>query len=165
VRDGRGASHPAALKFLRGFSMTNNYLDRSNYVKGLLLLIGKDNRITDGERDFLHKIGGALSFDKKFIENAINELFDNEYLGSEPPVFSRKQFAEVFLRDAIRLALVDNDLNNEEFEWLQTIAKVNHISHEWLENELECYQNSACALEAREPGIEKIFNSNNFDLN
>ena len=60
--------------------MTNNYLDRSNYVKGLLLLIGKDKRITDKERDFLHKIGKTLSFNKQFIENAINELLENKYL-------------------------------------------------------------------------------------
>ena len=27
--------------------MTNNYIDKSNYVKGLLLMIGKDKKITD----------------------------------------------------------------------------------------------------------------------
>ena len=32
--------------------MTNNYLERSNYVKGLLLLIGKDKKITDSEKRF-----------------------------------------------------------------------------------------------------------------
>ena len=51
--------------------MTNNYLERSNYVKGLLLLIGKDKIITDKERDFLHKTGKTLSFNKKFIEKAM----------------------------------------------------------------------------------------------
>ena len=61
--------------------MTNNYLDRSNYVKGLLLLMGKDKKISDDERDFLHNVAETLSFDKKFIDGAINELFENEYLG------------------------------------------------------------------------------------
>ncbi len=32
--------------------MTNNYLDRSNYVKGLLLMIGKDKKITDRGKGF-----------------------------------------------------------------------------------------------------------------
>ena len=67
--------------------MTNNYLDRSNYVKGLLLMIGKDKKITDEERDFLHNVAETLSFNKKFIERAIDELFENKYLGNEPPVF------------------------------------------------------------------------------
>ena len=83
--------------------MKNDYLDRSSYVKGLLLLIGKDKRITDEERDFLHTVGTALSFNKKFIEQAIDELFENKYLGNEPPVFSQKQYAEAFLRDAMNL--------------------------------------------------------------
>ena len=139
--------------------MTNTYLDRSNYVKGLLLLIGKDNKITDSERDFLQKIGSALSFDKKFIESAINELFDNEYLGNEPPVFSRKQYAEAFLRDAIQLALIDNDLSSEEFGWLQSISVANDLAHEWLENEVENYLSSAYAVESRKLEIEKIFNT------
>ena len=139
--------------------MTNNYLDRSNYVKGLLLLIGKDNKITDSERDFLQKIGSALSFDKKFIESAINELFDNEYLGNEPPVFSRKQYAEAFLRDAIQLALIDNDLSSEEFGWLQSITVANDLANEWLENELGDYLSGTYTHESQELEIEKIFNT------
>jgi len=139
--------------------MTNNYLDRSNYVKGLLLLIGKDNKITDSERDFLQKRGATLSFDKKFIESAINELFENKYLGNEPPVFSRKQYAEAFLRDAIQLALVDNDLTTEEFDWLQSIAAANNISQEWLENELGDYLCGTDAPNVQKPHAEKIFSN------
>jgi hypothetical protein len=139
--------------------MTDNYLDRSNYVKGLLLLIGKDNKITDSERDFLQKIGATLSFDKKFIESAINELFENKYLGNEPPVFSRKQYAEALLRDAIQLALVDNDLTHEEFDWLQSIAAANNISHEWLENELGDYLCGTDAPHVQKLHAEKIFNA------
>jgi hypothetical protein len=139
--------------------MTNNYLDRSNYVKGLLLLIGKDNKITDSERDFLQKIGATLSFDKKFIESAINELFENKYLGNEPPVFSRKQYAEAFLRDAIQLALIDNDLSSEEFGWLQSITVANDLANEWLENELEDYLSATYPHESQELEIKKIFNT------
>jgi hypothetical protein len=139
--------------------MTNNYLDRSNYVRGLLLLIGKDNKITDSERDFLQTIGSALSFDKKFIESAINELFDNKYLGNEPPVFSRKQYAEAFLRDAIQLALIDNDLSSEEFGWLQSITMANDLPHEWLENELGAYLSNTYMHESQELEIKKIFNT------
>jgi hypothetical protein len=69
----------AAFFITKEILMANNYLDRSNYLKGLLLLIGKDKKITVGERDFLHTAGKTLSFDKRFIENAINELFENKY--------------------------------------------------------------------------------------
>lgn len=137
--------------------MTNNYLDRSNYVKGLLLMIGKDKKITDKERKYLHKTGKTLSFNEKFIERAIDELFENEHLGNEPPVFSQKQYAESFLRDAIKLACVDNDLSDEEFDWLQSIAESNSLSNEWLKNELEYCLSGKHSHESQEVEIKKIF--------
>jgi hypothetical protein len=139
--------------------MTNNYLDRSNYVKGLLLMIGKDKKITDSERDFLHNVAETLSFDKKFIESAMNELLENKYLGNEPPVFSQKQYAEAFLRDAIKLAFVDNDLSSEEFDWLHLIAASNGLSNEWLKNELEYYLSGKHSHESQELEIKNIFDT------
>jgi hypothetical protein len=139
--------------------MTNNYLDRSNYVKGLLLMIGKDKKITDSERDFLHNVAETLSFDKKFIESAMNELLENKYLGNEPPVFSQKQYAEAFLRDAIKLAFVDNDLASKEFDWLQSIAASNGLSNEWLKNELEYYLSGKHSHESQELEIKNIFDT------
>ncbi len=139
--------------------MTNNYLDRSNYVKGLLLMIGKDKKITDEERDFLHNVAETLSFDKKFIESAMNELLENKYLGNEPPVFSQKQYAEAFLRDAIKLAFVDNDLSSEEFDWLHLIAASNGLSNDWLKNELEYYPSVKHSHESQELEIKNIFDT------
>jgi hypothetical protein len=139
--------------------MINNYLDRSNYVKGLLLMIGKDKKITDEERDFLHNAAETLSFDKKFIESAMNELLENKYLGNEPPVFSQKQYAEAFLRDAIKLAFVDNDLASKEFDWLQSIAASNSLSNEWLKNELQYYLSGKHSHESQELKIKNIFDT------
>jgi hypothetical protein len=139
--------------------MTNNYLDRSNYVKGLLILIGKDKKITDEERDFLHNVAESLSFDKKFIERAIDELFENKYLGNEPPVFSQKQYAEAFLSDAIKLAFVDNYLSSEEFDWLQSIAVSNGLTNEWFKNELAHYQSGQNSHRSQELQMVKIFNT------
>ena len=139
--------------------MTNNYLDRSNYVKGLLLLMGKDKKISDDERDFLHNVAETLSFDKKFIDGVINELFENKFLGDEPPLFSQKQYAEAFLRDAIQLALIDNDLSNAEFDWLQSIAVSNDLSDAWLNNEIEYYLSGKYSRGSQELQIEKIFDT------
>ena len=139
--------------------MTNNYLDRSNYVKGLLLLIGKDKKISDKERVFLHKTGKTLSFNKQFIESAMNELLENKYLGNEPPVFSQKQYAEAFLRDAIKLVFVDNELSKEEFDWLQSIAVSNGLTDDWLKDELEQYLTGTHARKSQELEINKIFDT------
>ncbi len=107
----------------------------------------------------MHNIGKTLSFDRKFIENAMNELLENKYLGNEPPVFSQKQYAEAFLRDAIKLACVDNDLASKEFDWLQSIAVSNGLSDEWLKNELEYYLSGKHAHESQELEIKKIFDT------
>jgi hypothetical protein len=139
--------------------MANNYLDRSNYVKGLLLMIGKDKKITVNERDFLHKTATTLSFNKKFIERAIDELFENIHLGNEPPVFSQKKYAEAFLRDAIQLACIDNDLASEEYDWLQSIALSNGLSNEWLKNELDHFLSSTFSRAAQELEVKNIFDS------
>ena len=119
--------------------MPDNYLDRSNYAKGLLLLIGKDKKITDAERKNLHSMAKTLDFNERFIANAIDELLENKYLGNEPPVFSQKHYAEAFLQDAIQLALVDSALSTEEFYWLHSIAVANGLSEEWLKNKLADY--------------------------
>ena len=139
--------------------MKNDYLDRSSYVNGLLLLLGKDKKITDGEREFLHTIGKALGFNKKFIEQAIDELFENKYLGNEPPVFTQKQYAESFLRDAIKLVFVDNELSTEEFDWLQSIAVANGLTNDWVKDELEQYMTGTHAHKPQELEINKIFDS------
>ena len=103
----------------------------------------------------MHNIGKTLSFDRKFIENAMNELLENKYLGNEPPVFSQKQYAEAFLRDAIKLACVDNEVASKEFDWLQSIAVSNGLSNEWLKNELEDYLSGKHAHESQELEIKK----------
>jgi len=92
-----------------------------------------------------------------FIERAIDELFENEHLGNEPPVFSQKQYTKVFLRDAIKWACVDNELSSEEFVWLQSIAVSNGLSNKWLKNELEDYLSGKHARESQELEIIKIF--------
>ena len=122
-------------------------------------MIGKDKKITDEERDFLHNVAETLSFDKKFIESAMNELLENKYLGNEPPVFSQKQYAEAFLCDAIQLALVDNDLSSQEIDWLDAIAVSNNLSNKWLKNELAYYSSDNYSQELPELKIEKILNS------
>jgi hypothetical protein len=122
-------------------------------------MIGKDKKIADEERDFLHNVAETLSFDKKFIESAMNELLENKYLGNEPPVFSQKQYAEAFLRDAIKLAFVDNDLASKEFDWLQSIAASNGLSNEWLKNELEYYLSGKHSHESQELEIKNIFDT------
>ena len=112
-------------------------LDKSNYFKGLLILAGKDNYIDTQEVKILKQIGQTLGFERKFYEDAIQYILENEFISKEPPKFSTQKTAEYFIKDGIKLALADMDINPTEIEWLKDVAVKNNISLEWLNNELK----------------------------
>ena len=85
--------------------MTLNLIDRSNYLKALLILTGKDKEITTAEREMIRKIASVLGFEKVFTENAMDELSENQYISDDPPKFSDVKLAEVFIKEGIRLHL------------------------------------------------------------
>jgi hypothetical protein len=111
-------------------------LDRSNYYKGLLLLIRKDQIVDPREREMLMELGRALDFDPRFCEAAIEDLLINPHLPAKPPVFSTRQTAECFLLDAIRLAAVDGHIHRSESNWLKNVARANGMTNAWVETEI-----------------------------
>lgn len=109
-----------------------NIKDGSHYFRGLLLLISKDHRIAGSERDLLLRIGRSLGFEREFCETAIHEVLENTYLPAEPPRFSSRHLAEMFLRDGLAIATADHDLHNAEETWLRACADANGIPGEWV---------------------------------
>ncbi len=116
--------------------MKLNVFDRSNYLKGLLVLISKDKKISDDESDFIMKVGKTLGFDKEFCEEAIETLLENNYISQEPPEFSNVEFARSFIEDAISVAITDNELSQLEIGYLKAIAEKNHVDDDWFVRQL-----------------------------
>lgn len=117
------------------------YIDKSNYLRGLLILIGKDNVISDNERSQILKIGSKLGFEKKFCEDAVDDLLSNSYVDHNPPKFVNKSAAENFIMDAIKLGFSDNEIHIEVLEWIDNIAKNNKIDEDWLDDQIQKYGN------------------------
>jgi hypothetical protein len=115
--------------------MNISVLDGSNYFKGLLLLIRKDKKVTKEEHELMSRIGKSLGFEKKFIENAIQEILNNRYISVTPPVFSTRELAEKFLKDGLILAASDNEIHPKEEDWLISVAGKNKIEESWLADE------------------------------
>jgi len=115
--------------------MKASLIDRSNYYRGLLVLIGRDRIIDSREHDFMLTVGQMLDFDKRFCEAAIADLLDNRHITDEPILFEERTIAKCFLRDALRLALTDTEMHAQELSWLKTIARTNSLTDEWLEKE------------------------------
>ncbi len=119
--------------------MDLSWKDKSLYFKGLLLLIGKDFIISEEERKLLQDIGKALGFEQKFIDTSIDNLLENKYITNEPPVFSNKEIAKVFIKDGIRLAISDKNMHPFEIEWLQNVAKANGLDILFVSEQIDYY--------------------------
>lgn len=130
-------SSPILLYIHRSImSIKISLADHSQYFKGLLLLIRKDNRIHEKEKEFVMRIGKVLGFEKTFCENAIQEILENEFIVDEPPHFSSQEIAQCFIKDGIQLSLIDEHLDDTEIAWLSQTASLHNLDGAWLENEL-----------------------------
>lgn len=110
--------------------------DKSNYLKGLLVLIGKDKKISTDEGDFIMNVGKTLGFDQKFCEEAISTLLENEYISDDPPKFSDENFARSFIEDGISVSITDDELTNMEVDYLKSIAAKNSVDESWFDEKL-----------------------------
>lgn len=110
--------------------MKIDFLDRSNYLKGLLILSRKDNKIAPEERKIIRDKAKELDFEARFVDGALADLMENKYLTDEPVKFTNKDIAIRFLIDAIKLAVSDKFLHRKEISYLRAVARINGISDE-----------------------------------
>jgi hypothetical protein len=101
--------------------------ERGKYYRGLLILIRKDQTIDSHEREMMMQLGQALDFDRRFCENAVDDLLKNPNIKSEPVKFSDKEIAKAFMQDAVALALADGRIHPKELSWLKKVAYANGL--------------------------------------
>ncbi len=102
-------------------------IDASNYLKGLMLLIRKDHKITGTEIVLLKRIGKSLGFEPEFCEKTINEILYNRFIEDNPPVFEKKELAIKFIKDGLAVIFSDNIMHQVEENWLIATAEKNDI--------------------------------------
>ncbi len=107
--------------------------EKSECLRGFLLLIAQDRVVSPEERELLRHIGRALDFEKSFCEEALDDLLENAHISTSPPVFSQREHAEAFLRDCVRIAGADREIHPDELKWLTQIAEANQITASWVE--------------------------------
>ncbi len=107
-------------------------LDRSNYFRAMLLLSGKDKKISKAEQNFIDTLGAKLGFEKSFTKSAVNTFFSNKHIPNEPPKFSNREIAKSFIRDGIKLIIEDPKINQDEVDWISNVARVNGINENWI---------------------------------
>ena len=112
-------------------------IDRSNYLKGLLITARKDKQLTDSEKNMIRKLSERLGFSADFFEETISNLLENKYIKDDPIIFSKQNIAKSFIEDGLRLSLVDKTLSTHELEWLKQTADVNGIDEKWVNEKLK----------------------------
>ena len=105
-------------------------LDRSSYLKGLLITARKDNQLNETEISIIKKLAKRLGFSSDFFEDTITNLLENKYITEEPIKFSKPDIAKSFIEDALKLALADNRVTDNEINWLKETAKANGIDED-----------------------------------
>lgn len=120
--------------------MQISVLDKSKYLKGLLITARKDRNLADSERKIITGIGERLGFAKDFYEETLNSLLANKYIDEEPIKFSEEKIAESFIIDGLRLAYSDNYIESTEIDWLRKTAVENGLKEKWFDEQLSIFK-------------------------
>jgi transcriptional regulator NrdR family protein len=118
-------------------------LDRSNYLKGLLITARRDNQLAESEITIIKKLAARLGFSSDFFEETISHLLENRYITEEPIKFSNREIAKSFLEDGLKLALSDEITTEKEMSWLKDTAKENGIDEAWFNKKFKELQNKS----------------------
>ena len=118
-------------------------LDRSNYLKGLLITARRDNQLAESEITIIKKLAARLGFSSDFFEETISHLLENKYITEEPIKFSIREIAKSFLEDGLKLALSDEITTEKEMSWLKDTAKENGIDEAWFNKKFKELQNKS----------------------
>lgn len=121
-------------------------LDKSNYLKALLILAKADQNLPEEEKDYLRDVAKRLGFSKDFYEDTLRTLLINDNLNQTPIKFSDTKIAELLINDGLELAHVDNRFSPEELHWLKSVAIENEIPEKRFDTIVESYTESNSAL-------------------
>jgi len=111
--------------------------DKSNYLKGLLIIAKKDNVLAEAEEIIIRQLAKRLGFSASFYEEILQSLLSNDYLSEEPLKFCNERLSHSFIADGLMLAYSDNFLDKSEIDWLRQTAELNSIDLKWFENKIE----------------------------
>ena len=112
-------------------------IDRSNYLKGLLITARRDKQLNETEIKIIKNLAKRLGFSSDFFEETISHLLENKYITEEPIKFSNLDIAQSFIEDGLKLALSDEVMTENEISWLKETAKENGFDEDWFNKKLK----------------------------
>ena len=105
-----------------------DYKDRSEFLRGLSVIIRKNNCENIDEKTMFLTIGKYFGFEKGFCEKSLQHLMVNKYISEKPPVFSTEFIAESIINEVTKIMSQTHPMSDTTVELLQLAANVNTVN-------------------------------------
>jgi len=115
-------------------------LDKSNYLKGLLIVAKMNNKIDEGEKDIIANVSSRFGFSQDFLTEAMQTILANDFVSNTPIQFSKPVVAEKFIQECLQLVNSKDDPAPRELLWLSEVAKINELDYDWFLKEKRASQ-------------------------
>jgi len=123
-------------------------VDKSNYLRGLLILTRKDYNISKIQKTIILKAGKRLGFSSEFCEEILDTLLYNECLCEEPIKFNSYAVAKSFIADGLKLTCSGKSIIDAELQWLRQAAEINSVESNWFNQQVKNY---SCLINTHVP--------------
>lgn len=128
--------------------MSITLIDKSSYLRGLLILARKDNNISKIQKTIILNAGKRLGFSSEFCEENLNTLLHNTCLCEDPIKFNSYAVAKSFITDGLMLTCSGKSIIDAELNWLRQAAEINSIDLKWFNEQVIKY---SCLINADVP--------------
>ncbi|MFA6978722.1 MAG: hypothetical protein WC209_05295 [Ignavibacteriaceae bacterium] len=115
-------------------------LDKSNYLKGLLIVAKMNNKIDEGEKDIIANVSSRFGFSQDFLTEAMQTILANDFVSNAPIQFSKPVVAREFIQECLQLVNSKDDPAPRELLWLSEVAKINELDNDWFLKEKRASQ-------------------------
>ncbi len=123
-------------------------IDKSSYLRGLLILARKNNHISKIQKTIILQAGKRLGFSSSFCEEILNTLLHNACLCEEPIKFDSYAVAQSFIADGLKLTCSGKSIIDAELNWLRRSAEINSIDLKWFNEQVK---NCSCLINTNVP--------------
>lgn len=117
-------------------------IDKSNYLRGLLILARKNNHISSIQKTIILSAGKRLGFSSEFCEETLDTILQNHCLCEEPVKFENFTVAQSFIADGLKLSCTGKKITKSELNWLIQSGRLNNVSMSWFEKQLANFKYS-----------------------
>ncbi|MCK9425504.1 MAG: hypothetical protein M0Q21_05635 [Ignavibacteriaceae bacterium] len=107
-------------------------LDKSNYLRGLLIVAKMNNKIDEGEKDIISSASNRFGFSQDFLTETMQNILANDFVSNTPIQFSKPAVAQEFIGECLKLIISKDDPSPRELLWLNEVAKINTLDDEWF---------------------------------